>query len=80
MFGAALGGLFAAFILASGAALVVLGLTLAVTGAIAAPVAWLAILISAVVIAAFLTTGDAVPAVLYLPTLLVGLALLLGWS
>jgi hypothetical protein len=80
MFSAALGGLFAAFILASGAALVVLGLTLAVTGAIAAPVAWLAILISAVVIAAFLTTGDAVPAVLYLPTLLVGLALLLGWS
>jgi hypothetical protein len=32
------------------------------------------------VIAAFLATGDAVPAVLYLPTLLVGLALLLGWS
>lgn len=27
-----------------------------------------------------LATGDAVPAVLYLPTLLVGLALLLGWS
>ena len=42
--------------------------------------AWLATLIPAVVIAAFLATGDAVPAVLYLPTLIVGLALLLGWS
>jgi hypothetical protein len=32
------------------------------------------------VIATFMATGDAVPAVLYVPTLLVGLALLLGWS
>lgn len=80
LLGAALGALFAAFTLATGAALVVLGLTLALSGGIAAPVAWLAALISAVVIAAFLATGDAVPAVLYLPTLLVGLALLLGWS
>ncbi len=80
LLGAALGGLFAAFTLATGAALVVLGLTLALSGGIAAPVAWLATLISAVVIVAFLATGDAVPAVLYLPTLLVGLALLLGWS
>lgn len=80
LLGAALGGLFAVFTLATGAALVVLGLTLALSGGIAAPVAWLATLISAVVIAAFLATGDAVPAVLYLPTLLIGLALLLGWS
>jgi hypothetical protein len=43
-------------------------------------VAWLATLIAAVVIARFLASGDAIPAVLYLPTLLVGLALLLGWS
>jgi hypothetical protein len=78
--GASLGGLFAAFTLATAAALVVLGSTLAVSGGIAAPVAWLATLISAVVIAAFMATGDAVPAVLYVPTLLVGLALLLGWS
>ena len=78
--GASLGGLFAAFTLATAAALVVLGFTLAVSGGIAAPVAWLATLNSAVVIAAFMATGDAVPAVLYVPTLLVGLALLLGWS
>jgi hypothetical protein len=80
LLGAALGGLFAAFVLATGAALVVLGVTLALSGGIAAPVAWLTTLISAVAIAALLATGDAVPAVLYLPTLLVGLALLLGWS
>ena len=79
LIGAALGGLFAAFTLATGAALVVLGITLALSGGIAVPVAWLATLIPAVVIAGFLATGDAVPAVLYLPTLLVGLALLLGW-
>lgn len=80
LLGAALGGLFAAFILATSAALVVVGLTLALSGAIAAPVAWLATLISAVVIAAFFATGDVIPAVLYLPTLLVGAALLLGWT
>lgn len=79
LIGAALGGLFAAFTLATGAALVVLGITLALSGGIAVSVAWLATLIPAVVIAGFLATGDAVPAVLYLPTLLVGLALLLGW-
>jgi hypothetical protein len=80
LLGAALGGLFAAFALATGAALVALGLTLAMSGGVAAPVAWLATLIAAVVIAGFLASGDAIPAVLYLPTLLVGLALLLGWS
>ncbi len=80
LLGAALGGLFAAFALATGSALVAIGLTLAMSGSVAAPVAWLATLIPAVVIAGFLASGDTVPAVLYLPTLLVGLALLLGWS
>ena len=78
--GAALGGLFAAFILATSAALVVLGATLAGSGLIAAPMAWLATLIPVAVIATFFRSGDAVPAVLYLPTLLVGVALLLGWT
>lgn len=79
LLGAALGGLFAAFVLATGAALVALGLTLAMSGGVAAPVAWLATLIAAVVIAGQLRSGDSIPAVLYLPTMLVGLALLLGW-
>jgi len=78
--GAALGGLFAAFILATSAALVVLGATLAGSGLIAAPMAWLATLIPVAVIATFFRSGDAVPAVLYLPTLRVGVALLLGWT
>ena len=72
--------MFAAFSLTTGGALVALGLTLVVTGGVAAPVAWLVTLIPAVVIAGFLASGDTIPAVLYLPTLLVGLALLLGWS
>jgi hypothetical protein len=78
--GAALGGLFAAFILATTAALVVLGATLAGSGLIAAPMAWLATLIPVVVIVTFFRSGDAVPAVLYLPTMFVGVALLLGWT
>jgi len=36
--------------------------------------------IAAVVIVGYLSSGDAIPAILYLPTLLVGIALLLGWS
>ena len=80
LLGAAIGGLFAAFTLLTGAALVALGVTLALGGGVAAPVAWLAALISALVIARFLASGDSIPAILYFPTLLIGLALLLGWS
>ena len=79
LLGAALGGLFAAFVLATGAALVVLGVSLAASGIIAVPVAWLTALIPVVVLLGQLRSGDSIPAVLYLPTLLVGLALLLGW-
>jgi len=77
---AATGALFASFTLATGGALVTLGLTLVVSGGIAAPVAWLVALIAAAVIVGYLKSGDSIPAVLYFPTSLVGLALLLGWS
>lgn len=80
LLGSATGGLFAAFTLATGAALIALGLTLALGGGVAAPVAWLATLIAALAVGRFVTSGDVIPAVLYFPTLLVGLALLLGWS
>ncbi len=80
LLGAATGGLFAAFTLATGADLIAVGLTLALAGGIAAPMALLAALVAAIVVAAFLASGDAVPAVLYVPTLLIGIALLLGWS
>ena len=36
--------------------------------------------LAAIVIAAYLITGDSVPAVLYLPTILIGIALLAGWT
>lgn len=77
---AATGALFATFTLATGGALVTLGLTLVVSGGVAAPVAWLVALIAAAVIVGYLKSGDSIPAVLYFPTSLVGLALLLGWS
>jgi hypothetical protein len=80
LLGAAFGGLFAAFTLGTGAALMAIGLTLALSGGVAAPVAWLATLIPVVVIAAYFATGDSIPAVLYFPTLFIGIALLLGWS
>jgi hypothetical protein len=80
LLGAAFGGSFAAFTLGTGAALIAIGLTLALSGGVAAPVAWLATLIPVVVIAAYFATGDSIPAVLYFPTLFIGIALLLGWS
>jgi hypothetical protein len=80
LLGSALGGLFGAFMLTGGGAVVGVGLTLAVAGGIALPIALVAAAIGAIVIAAFLATGDAVPAVLYLPTILIGIALLAGWT
>ena len=78
--GGALGGLFAAFILITGAALVAMGLALTANGIVAPPVGWLAALIAAFAAVGFLAFGDMLPAVVYLPTELVGIALLLGWS
>jgi hypothetical protein len=51
-----------------------------VGGGVAAPVAWLATLIAAVAVGSYLASGDLIPAVLYVQTLLIGPALLLGWS
>ena len=56
------------------------GAVLGITGTVAAPVAWIAALIAAVATGSQLLTGDTVPAVLYFPTLLVGIALLAGWT
>jgi hypothetical protein len=80
LLGAAIGGLFASFVLGTGGALVAVGLTLAVGGVVAAPVAWFATLIAALVVGSYLVSGDAIPAVLYGPTLAIGLALLVGWT
>ena len=63
--GTALGGLFAAFILSTGAALVAIGLTLTVIGVVAPPVGWLASLIAAFGAVGNPIVGDMLPADLY---------------
>jgi MFS family permease len=79
LLGAAFSGLFSAFMLTTGASLAAIGLTLAINGGVTAPVAWLATLIAAVVIVDSFTSRVVIPAVVYFPTLFIGLALLLGW-
>jgi hypothetical protein len=80
LLGSAMGGLFATFMLTTAAALVAVGATLALSGVVAAPVAWLATLIAAAALGRFITSGDVIPAVVYFPTLLLGIALLVGRS
>jgi hypothetical protein len=80
LLGGAIGGLFWMFALVTSVALVALGLQLAVGGGVAVPVAGLAVLVGAVALAVLLRTGDLIPAVLYVPTLVLGIALLVGWT
>lgn len=76
---AATGGLFQAFVLITSAALAALGLTLLLSGTVAVLVAVVLMLSGAVGIAWLLVAGDVIPAALYVPTLLVGVDLLVGW-
>lgn len=80
LLGAATGGLFAVFIVVTSVALIALGVTLALAGGVAAPVAWLVAGVGTLAVGVQLATGDTIPAVLYLPTQLVGVALLAGWT
>jgi hypothetical protein len=80
LLGAVTGGLFGAFVLATGAALVVLGAVLLGAGGVAAPVAAFSVIVGALAIGLQVATGDFIPATLYLPTLLMGIALLAGWT
>jgi hypothetical protein len=77
---AATGGLFATFAIATGLTLAALGTVLAVGGIVAVPVALLAALIAAALTAIQVLTGDSIPAFLYLPSMLIGVALLAGWT
>jgi len=79
LLGAATEGLFAAFILVTGPTLIGLCASLAAGGTVAVPVAVVAALIAAASTGSQLLAGDSVPAVLYAPTLLIGVALLAGW-
>jgi hypothetical protein len=80
LLGAALGGLFAGFVVATCAALTLLGLALLVGGGIAAPAAIATLVVGVAVTVWLLVAGDVIPAVLYLPSLLLGVALLAGWT
>lgn len=71
------GGLFAAFTIVAGGSLVALGGAILLGGAVLAAVGWFALAIGLVVMGGFLATGDMPPFVAYLPTGLIGLALLL---
>jgi len=74
------GGLFAAYVLTTAVALVAIGLALAVGGQVSVVVAALAVVVGVLALVLQLATGDLVPAVLYLPTLVLGIALLAGWT
>ncbi len=79
LFGAATGGLFAAFVFGTGLALVALAIVLG-SGGVAVSVAVAAGSVAAVVVVIQVRTGDCIPAILYIPTLLIGIALLAGWG
>ena len=80
LMGSAIGGAFEAFMLITEVALIAIGLTLALGGGVAAPVAWLATLIAVLALVGTVRSGATIPAVIYLPTLLVGIGLLAGWT
>lgn len=78
--GAATGGIFGAFVVLTSLALVGLGLVLLAGGGVAAPVAVVVALVGVLTLAWLLRAGDVIPAVLYVPTLLAGIALLAHWT
>ena len=80
LLGAATGGLFGGFVLLTAAAITALGLVLLVAGGVAAPVAIVTTAAGVFAGAWLVVAGDIIPAVLYPPTTLIGVALLAGWS
>jgi hypothetical protein len=80
LIGALIGGLYSAFMLTTALALIAIGLTLVAGGGVAAPAAWAATILAAGALAGFFALDGFLPAAIYAPTLLIGLALLLGWT
>ena len=76
---AAMGGLFAAYALTTGAALAGIGVAAAAGAIVSMPIAALVAVSGVLVMLWYLRTGDVIPAVLYVPTLILGVALLGGW-
>lgn len=77
---AALGGLFVAFVWTTSLAILAISAALALGGSVGLPVAVIAAAVTALALAGQILSGDTIPAVLYVPTLLLGLALLAGWT
>jgi hypothetical protein len=80
LLGAALGGLFATFVWTTTLAILGVVAALAMGGAVGLPVAAIAAVVTAIALGSQILTGDTIPAVIYVPTLLLGLALLAGWT
>jgi hypothetical protein len=80
LLGAALGGLFVAFVWTTSLAILAITAALALGGSVKLPVAAIAALVTALALGGQIVTGDTIPAILYVPTLLLGLALLAGWT
>ena len=78
--GAALGGVFSAFVLITATALAGLGITLLVGGGMTPLVGAFAFVLGAGAAIVLIATGDLIPALLYLPTIAIGLAVLAGWT
>ena len=80
LLGAMLEGLFGAFVIITAITLVLLAVVLATDGLVAVPVALVAAAVAALVLTIQLRTGDCIPALLYVPTIVIGAALLVGWT
>ena len=80
LLGAALGGLFVAFVWTTSLAILAITAALVLGGSVGLPVAAIAALVTALALGGQIRTGDTIPAILYVPTLLLGLALLAGWT
>jgi len=75
---AGLGGvLFAAFILVGTSSLVALGAAVVLGGVLPAWTGWVILALSVAILGGYLLTGDTLPAFVYLPTIMLGIVLLL---
>ena len=80
LLGAATGGLFAAYTVVTAVALIGLGAVITLGSSPAgAATGLVAGIVAAVALVGQLRTGDSIPAVLYLSTIVVGVAVLAGW-
>jgi hypothetical protein len=80
LLGSATEGLFVCYVVGTTLAIIALGIVVGAGGIVAWPVAAIASLAGALLLAIQLRTRDTIPVLLYLPTLFIGTALLLGWT